>query len=68
MPDDHPLEFRASAAKCLRLAAYTTDSGTRTALLSMAQRYLELAGDRSSGTIWGDALLPEANDQRTDKP
>ena len=68
MLDDHSREFRASAAKCLRLAAYTTDSGTRTALLSMAQRYMELAGDRSSGAIWGDALLPEANDQRTDKP
>jgi hypothetical protein len=52
-------EFRASAAKCLRLAAYTTDSSTRAALLQMAQRYIELAGDKPSEAQRGDALLPE---------
>jgi hypothetical protein len=68
MPGDHSLEYRASAGACLRLAANATNSGTRTALLMMAQRYMELAGDRSSGALWGDALLPQANDQQTHKP
>ena len=68
MPGDHSLEYRASAGACLRLAANATNSGTRTALLMMAQRYMELAGDRSSGASWGDALLPQANDQQAHKP
>ena len=68
MPGDHSLEYRESAGACLRLAANATNSGTRTALLMMAQRYMELAGDRSSGAFWGDALLPQANDQQAHKP
>ena len=65
MPDDPFHEYRASAAGCLKLAAKATNAGTRTVLLRMAQRYMELAGDRSAGSLRGDALLP---DQRIDKP
>jgi hypothetical protein len=69
MPDDHSLGNRASAGACLRLATTATNSGTRTALLMMAQRYMELAGDRSSGAaLQGDALLPEVTNQQTYKP
>jgi hypothetical protein len=58
MPDDHSLEYRGSATECLRLAATATDPGTRTALLLMAQKWMELAGTRSRAQR-GNALLPD---------
>jgi hypothetical protein len=68
VPGDRSLEYRASAAECLRLAGNATEPGARAALMLMAQRWMVLAG-ATSGALQGDALLPDdVNDRQTDEP
>jgi hypothetical protein len=60
---DRSDEFRKAARECLELARKTTNVSTRAALLTMAQRSLDLA----SGSAADDqlkALLRELNDQK----
>jgi len=56
-------DFRASAAECLLLATSVTDQRTRTALLAMAQRWLDLA-DAPLGASRLDVALQGFNDQQ----
>ena len=58
MPDD--TASKARAAECLRLATRQTDPGSRAALLTMAQRWLEWASKQGKN-LRGDALLPDAD-------
>ncbi len=61
MPNDSAQEPRASAAECLRLARQEQiDPGSRAALLTMAQRWMEWAGKRTKN-LRGDALLPDTD-------
>jgi hypothetical protein len=48
MPDRSD-EFRKAASDCLYLARMTSDEGTRAALVTMAQRWLELADEPLGG-------------------
>ena len=52
------------------LATSTADPSTRTALLVMAQRWMELAesGAHRSDSLRSDALLRDLNEQQMDKP
>jgi hypothetical protein len=68
MLDDRSLEYRASAAECLRLAGNATSPSERAALLRMARRWMVLAGGTAVALQIDDTLLPEANDRRADKP
>src|SRR3954451_12711024 len=49
MQDDRAREYRASAAQCLGLAATASDPRTRSVLLLMAQRWMELANGIPKG-------------------
>ena len=61
MTDDTAYHARATAAECLRLAAQQrTDPGSRAALLTMAQRWMEWASNRGKN-MRGDALLPDTD-------
>jgi hypothetical protein len=44
MPEDRSEWCREAAAECLRLAQGASDPDARTALLAMAQKWLEFAG------------------------
>jgi hypothetical protein len=67
MLDDRSLEYRASAAECLRLAGNATNPSERTTLLRMARRWMVLAGG-TAAALQIDTSLPEANERRADKP
>ena len=54
-------ELRATAAQCLALSRSTIDPQTRTALLLMAQKLYDLAGERPGDF---EAVLQEFNDQQ----
>ncbi len=55
---DDDIDPESKAAECLRLVKQKyTDPGSRTALLTMAQRWFEWASNRKN--LRGDALLPE---------
>ena len=47
MSDGRAGEFRALAADCIRLATNAADPGTRATLTTMAQKWFELANERS---------------------
>jgi hypothetical protein len=60
MPDRSD-EFRRAASDCLYLARTTSDPGTRSALLTMAQRWFELA-DGPAGQAALDTAVEAFND------
>jgi hypothetical protein len=65
MTDDTAHESRAE--ECLRLATQPqNDPGSRIALLTMAQRFMEWATNRGKN-LRGDALLPDT-DAEPDRP
>jgi hypothetical protein len=59
MPDSADA-FRKAASDCLYLARTTSDLGTRAALLTMAQRWFDLANGSSQATL--DAAMRSFND------
>jgi hypothetical protein len=61
MPDNSDA-FRKAASECLYLARTTSDLGTRAALLTMAQRWFDLANGSSQATL--DAALRSFNEER----
>jgi hypothetical protein len=60
MPDRSD-EFRKAAADCLAIARSTTDSATRAILLTMAQRWYDLANGPATDF---DAIVREFNDRQ----
>lgn len=60
MPDRSD-EFRKAAADCLAVARTTDDPVTRVSLLTMAQRWYDLA---NGPTINFDAILREFNERQ----
>jgi len=64
--DNRASDFRSSAAECLLLATSVADQRTRTALLAMAQRWLDLA-DEPLGARRLDTALQGFNDQQMRK-
>ena len=56
-PDgDKASSYRSAAAACLRLARETTDQNTQAALLAMAQKWVEMAGQEFGQRRFHDAL------------
>jgi hypothetical protein len=64
MPDRSD-EYRHAAAKCVAIARTTSDPDTRTKLLTMAQKWHDMAN--GSATDF-NAILREFNDQQMSKP
>jgi hypothetical protein len=64
MPD-HSDQFRKAATNCVALARTTTDPVTRINLLTMAQRWYDLANGPGFDF---DAVLREFNDWQMSKP
>jgi hypothetical protein len=64
MPDRSD-EFRKSAADCVALARATDDHATRVSLLTMAQKWYDLA---SGPAIEFDIILREFNNHQMGKP
>jgi hypothetical protein len=60
-------ELREAAASCLDLAQTTSDPHARTRLLTLAQRFNELASGSSSDLVLAK-LLDEFNDAQMLKP
>jgi hypothetical protein len=54
-------ELRAAAASCLDIAQTTTDQNTRTRLVMLAQKFIELARGSPSNNVLA-TLLDEFND------
>jgi hypothetical protein len=67
MPDDRSLEYRASAAECLRLAARTTDPVRRTEYLALAQVWKDLANEVIQGKSALDRAERAFNDRQMRK-
>jgi hypothetical protein len=63
MQADQNREFRRASAECLELARHASDESARTALLAMAQKWLELASDQFGTRRFHD-LLQELNEQQ----
>jgi hypothetical protein len=60
--------YRAAAAECLEAANRTTDQGARATLLLMAQKWLDLASEKSGARRFG-GLLDDFNEQQMlDRP
>jgi hypothetical protein len=59
MPDRAD-EFRNAASDCLYLARTTSDENTRAALVTMAQKWLELANG-PTGQVGFEAAIQEFN-------
>ena len=62
---DRSDEFRKAAADCVALARTTSDPMMRTNLLTMAQRWYDLANGPATNF---DAIVREFNDQQMSKP
>jgi hypothetical protein len=60
-------EYRRAASECLYLARTTSDLGTRAALLTMAQRWFDLA-DGSSRRRSMEAAIEALNETQMTKP
>jgi hypothetical protein len=60
-------DLREAAASCLDIAQTTTDLNARTRLLTLAQKFMELAGASSSDQVF-EKLLDEFNDAQMLKP
>ena len=64
MPDDRSLEYRSSAAECLRLAAHATDPLRRTEYLALAQIWTDLAKEVIQGASALDRAQQAFNDRQ----
>jgi hypothetical protein len=64
---DRSNAFRKAAAECLKLARATSDPSTRTSLLTMAQRWSELASSPCFHKTF-DALVQDFNDRQMSRP
>jgi hypothetical protein len=64
MPD-HSDGYRQAAAECLAIARSTTDPDTRFKLLTMAQRWFDMA---SGSHVNFDAIVRDFNDQQMAQP
>jgi hypothetical protein len=62
---DRSDEFRKAAADCVALARSTSDPLMRTNLLTMAQRWYDLANGPATNF---DAIVREFNDHQMSKP
>jgi hypothetical protein len=58
---DRAAEFRALAAECLSLAGGAADPDARARLVAMAQRWHDLANERSEF----DSVIADFNDRQT---
>ena len=63
MGDSRSRECRQSAAKCLDLARLTSDLKARTSLVSMAQKWLELAS-HDFGSSRFNETMQDFNDRQ----
>jgi hypothetical protein len=60
-------EFREAAASCLDIANATIDQSTRTRLVTLAQKFMELANGSPSDQVLA-TLLDQFNDAQMLKP
>jgi hypothetical protein len=64
---DRADEFRKAAAECLALARASTDAATRSELLLMAQRRIDLATSPAGESCF-DSVLRNYNDDKMSRP
>jgi hypothetical protein len=62
---DRFYEFRKAAADCVALARMTSDPKTRASLLTMAQKWYDLANGPPTNF---EAILREFNDEQMSRP
>jgi hypothetical protein len=64
---DRADEFRKAAADCLALARTATDAATRSELLLMAQKWIDLTTS-PPGEGYFDSVLRNYNDDKMSRP
>jgi len=59
--------YRAMAAQCFEMATTTSDTAARATLLTMAQRWLEMAGETFGDRLF-NALIDDFNERQMVDP